>query len=90
MSLNVKQMKLLSLSTLLTATLLLNGCIALQAISSATSVGSLYYAKKGYELSVEECDIIKPIYLDGDVTGLTDNDLKQIVNHNEIYEQLCQ
>ena len=74
--------------TLLAAMFLLSGCVALQAVQTATSLGSLLYAREAAVVA-SECELFKPIYLDGDVTGLTDKDLRAIVLHNEIYEQSC-
>ena len=68
-------------------TLWLIGCVPLQAIQTGTSVASLYYSKKVYEAS--ECDWVEPIYLEGDVEGLTDEDLRQIVNHNDKTDNFC-
>jgi hypothetical protein len=35
------------------------------------------------------CGAIERVYLDGDLGGLTDNDLKAIDYNNEIIERLC-
>ncbi len=65
------------------------GCVALQTINAAVSLGSMYYAKKGYEIKAGDCDFSEPIYLEGSVEGLTDDDLRQIVNHNDKVEKFC-
>jgi len=69
----------------------LQGCVALQVISSVSSIASVVYAKKaGEAVSSSGCSWTAPIYLDGDVEGLTDGDLKQIVTHNEVRDRICE
>lgn len=61
------------------------------AIQTGISAGNLYYTKKRSEVVQikSDCELMEPIYLDGDVEGLTDSDLKQIVTHNEIHNRVC-
>ena len=67
----------------------LQGCVALQAVQTATSLGSLLYAREA-AIVADDCDVFKPIYLDGDVSGLTDEDLKAVVLHNKTYTEVCE
>ncbi len=57
---------------------LLQGCVALQVIQTASAASSAYYAKKMSENTIvgTECNWTQPIYFDGDVEGLTDEDLR--------------
>ena len=69
---------------------LLQGCVPLEIVKTGISATSLYYAKKASEPRVvSDCNVMEPIYLEGDVEGLTDEDLKQIVTHNEIHKRVC-
>ena len=74
---------------LLAATILLQGCVVLQTVNAGVGLAGLFYAKETFEIRTEECDLMEPIYLDGDVEGLTDQDLKQIVIHNDKEKEFC-
>ena len=66
-------------------------CVPLQTISAVSNLGGAYYAKKLSErpLISPECQWTENIYLEGDISGLTDEDMKKIVKHNEIRGRIC-
>lgn len=65
------------------------------AISTLSSTVSIYDKLKPEPAAVVRptgrlpCNIVRPIYLDGDIDGLTDSDLQSIVKHNEVVARLC-
>jgi len=69
------------------------GCAEIPlALIAANNAASIYDRVK--PISVEPdgsipCGAIERVYLDGDLGGLTDNDLKAIDYNNEIIERLC-
>lgn len=65
------------------------GCVGLQVASTGISAVSAYYARKVY-VSPSECDWVKPIYIEGQLDGLTREDKELMAVHNEHYFEFCE
>jgi hypothetical protein len=89
--------RLIGISALLTANFLSVGCVELPiAVATANASLSIYEKLGPKAVPVVAptgrlpCKAVPAIYLDGDIDGLTDSDLKQIVKHNKIIETFCE
>jgi len=89
--------KSIGISLILTALFLSLGCVELPiAVSTLNSGLSIYGKLKPDPVPVVAptgrlpCKAVPQIYLSGNIDGLTDSDLKQIVKHNKVIEALCE
>ena len=74
----------------LTATSLTASCVGLEVVRTTASLGAAWYSYNTNEtVSVSSCEIMEPIYLEGDISGLTRHDKQRIVTHNEIVARVC-
>jgi uncharacterized protein involved in high-affinity Fe2+ transport len=62
------------------------------ALIAANNAAQIYERVKPVEVKPDgtiPCSVISRVHLDGDLTGLTDDDLRAIDFNNEVIERLC-
>ena len=60
---------------------------------AANNAAQIYERVKPVEVTARECDLYRdllPIYIDGDMSGLTRGDLVNIRRVNEVYQKTCE
>ena len=77
----------------LSALCLLPACAEVPiALIAANNAAAIYERVKPVEIEPDgtiPCAAVERVYLDGDLGGLSDNDLKAIAYNNEIIERFC-